>query len=105
MSNAPVVALRDLSQPDSAQSEDSQRSAELVSSSPAWVEVDLTDGGAPIASGTPVGIHTSETIYMGHVESGETVGDSQRLRVRVDHWLAVQDVAVVQKLWSQDQPN
>ncbi len=74
-----------------------------MSSSPTWVELDLTDGGAHIAGGTPVRIETSETIYVGHVESGEALDGSQRLRVRVDHWLAVPDVAVVQKLWSQEQ--
>lgn len=74
-----------------------------MSSSPVWVELDLTDGGAHIVGGTPVGIQTGDTIYVGHVENGETQGTSQRLRVRVDHWLAVQDVASVQKVWSQEQ--
>jgi hypothetical protein len=69
------------------------------------VELDLTDGGARIAGGTLVGIQTSQTIYLGHVESGETPGNVQRLRVRVDHWLALQDVSSVQKLWSQEQPD
>ncbi len=102
MSDDPVVALRDLSQPDSSLPESPQRSGELVSSSPDWVELDLTDGGASIARGTPVGVQTSETIYLGHVESGEPLGNSQRLRVRVDHWLALQDISAVQKLWSQE---
>lgn len=105
MSDAAVVALRDLSQPDSSLPESPERNGELVSSSPLWVELQLTDGGAPISGGTLVGVQTSQTVYVGRVESGEIIGNSQRLRVRVDHWLALQDVAAIQKLWSQEQPD
>ena len=98
MSDGPVVALRDLSQPESA-----DRNGSLISASVDWAELELKDGGAPISGGTLVGIQTSQTIYVGHVESGETVGNGQRLRVRVDHWLALQDGSSIQKLWSQEQ--
>ncbi len=98
MSDEPLVALRDLSQPEST-----GRTGNLVSASPAWAELEMTDGGAPISSGTLVELQTSQTIYLGRVDSGETLGKSQRLRVRVDHWLALQDISSIQKLWSQEQ--
>ena len=98
-----VVALRDLSQPDSNQPESPQRNGELLIAGPDWAELELTDGGAPIPEGTPVGVQTSETMYLGLVASGEIQGSSQRLRVRVYHWLALEDIASIQKLWSQDQ--
>jgi hypothetical protein len=94
------VALRDLSQPESP-----ERNGELVSSGPGWAELELTGGGAPIPAGTPVGFQTSETIYLGQVEAKETQGDGHRLRVRVDHLLALQDVNSIQNLWSQEQPD
>lgn len=105
MSDGAVVALRDLNQPDSSLPESPERKGELVSSSPVSVELQLTDGGAPITSGTLVGVQTSETVYLGRVESGEIVGNRQRLRVRVDHWLSLQDVSAIQKRWSQEQPD
>ncbi len=97
MSDDPLVALRDLSQP-----EGTERTGNLVSVGVDWAELEVTDGGSPISGGTLVGIQTSKTIYLGHVESGETLGNSQRLRVRVDHRLALQDVGAIQKLWSQE---
>ena len=98
MSDDPLVGLRDLSQP-----EGTERTGNLISASFAWAELEVTDGGAPISGGTLVELHTSQTIYLGRVESGETLGKNQRLRVRVDHWLALQDVSSIQKLWSQEQ--
>ena len=100
MSDGAVVALRDLSQPEGP-----ERSGSLISADVDWAELELTDGGAPISGGSLVGVQTSQTIYVGHVESAETSGNSQRLRVRVDHWLALQDVSAIQKLWSQEQPD
>ena len=100
MTDDAVVALRDLSQPETA-----GRIGNLISASVDWAELELTDGGAPVPGGTLVELQTSETIYLGRVEKGETVGKDQRLRVRVDHWLALQDVSSIQKLWSQEQPD
>jgi hypothetical protein len=100
MSDDGAVALRDLSQPEST-----DRNGQLVSSGPGSAELELTDGGAPIPAGTLVGLQTSQTIYLGHVESGEIRDDRLRLRVRVDHWLALQDISSIQKLWSQSQPD
>jgi hypothetical protein len=100
MSDGPVVALRDLSQPEST-----DRNGSLISAGVDWAELELKDGGAPISGGTLVGLQTSQTIYVGHVESGETVDNGQRLRVRVDHWLAIQDISAIQSVWSQDQPD
>ena len=98
MSDDPVVTIRDLSQPEST-----QRTGNLVSADPDWAELELADGGAPISGGTLVGLQTSQAIYLGHVERAEASRKSQRLRIRVDHWLALQDVASVQKLWSEEQ--
>ena len=98
MNDDPLVALRDLSQP-----EGTERTGNLVSAGLDLAELEVTDGGAPISGGTLVGIQTSKTIYLGRVESGETLGKNQRLRVRVYHWLALQDVSSIQKLWSQEQ--
>jgi hypothetical protein len=98
MNDGPLVALRDLSQPEST-----ERNGNLVSAGPDWAELEVTDGGAPISGGTLVELQTSQTIYLGRVESGETLGKNQRLRVRVDHWLALEDVHSIQKLWSQEQ--
>lgn len=91
------VSLRDLSQPESA-----ERNGDLVSCGPNWAEVELSDPGAPIPAGTLVGFQTSQTIYVGHVD---TESSGQRLRVRIDHWLAVEDVSTIQRLWSQDPQN
>jgi len=98
MSDGAVVALRNLSQP-----EGTDRNGSLISADPDWAELELTDGGAPIAGGALVGLQTSQTIYLGHVQSSETLANGQRLRVRIDHWLALQDVSAIQKLWSQGQ--
>jgi hypothetical protein len=100
MSEGLVVALRELSQP-----EGTERIGSLVSAGLDWAELEVTDGGAPISGGTLVELQTSQTIYLGRVESGETLGKNQRLRVRVDHWLALQDVSSIQKLWSQERPD
>jgi hypothetical protein len=100
MVDDPLVALRDLSQPGGT-----ERTGNLVSVSLDWAELEVTDGGAPISGGTLVELQASQTIYLGHVESGETLGKNQRLRVRVDHRLALQDVSSIQKLWSQEQPD
>ena len=89
------VALRDLSQP-----EITERNGELISSGNGWAEIEFKDGGPTVHSGTPVELQTDQSIYLGHVESGEV----QRLRVRVDHSLDVQDVLAIQKLWNPDQP-
>jgi hypothetical protein len=105
MSDGPVVAVRDLSQRDSSQLESPERNAALVSSTPGWVEIELTDGGTPISKGTLVGVQTSQTLYVGNVESREILGHGQRLRIRVDHWLDLQDIAIIQKLWSQEEAN
>ena len=99
MSDDAVVALRDLSQP-----EPTERNGSLISADGDWAELELTDGGAPIPGGTLVGIQTSQKIYLGRVEHGETRDNSQRLRVRVEHWVALQDASAIQKLWSQEQP-
>ncbi len=100
MSDDPVVALRDLSQPEGP-----DRNGSLISADVDWAELELTDDGTPISGGTLVRVQTGQTIYVGQVESGEILGNSQRLRVRVDHWLALQDVSAIQKFWSQDQPD
>lgn len=99
MSDGSVVVLRDLSQ-----SESKDRYSRLVSSGTGWAEVELTDGGAPIPAGTPVGLQNSQAIFLGHVEDDEMQRDG-RLRIRVDHLLALQDVCSIQKLWSQEQPD
>ena len=90
------VALRDLSQPETT-----ERNGDLVSSGNGWAEIELRDGGPPVHSGTPVELQTSQTIYLGHVESGEI----PRVRVRVDHSLAVDDVLSIRKLWNPEQPD
>jgi hypothetical protein len=105
MSDGRVVALRNLSQPDLSQPENPERNGELVSSGPGWAELELTDGGASIPAGALVAFQASGMIYLGHVESGEIPGDRHRLRVRVDHSLALQDVSSIQKLWSQEPPD
>ena len=99
MSDGSIVALRDLSKPDSP-----DRSAQLLSSGPVWVEFELTDAAAPLPAGTPVGFETSQSVYLGHVEDGENSGH-RHLRVRVDHLLALDDVSTIQKRWSQEQPD
>jgi hypothetical protein len=98
MSDGAVVALRDLSHPDST-----ERSGSLISEGVDWVDLELTGGAAPISSGTLVGVQTSQNIYLGQVERGELLGSSQRLRIRVEHWLALQDASSIQKLWTQEQ--
>jgi hypothetical protein len=90
------VALRDLSQPETT-----ERNGDLVSSGNGWAEIELRDGGPQVHSGTPVELQTGQSIYLGHVESGEV----HRLRVRVDHSLDVQDVLAIQKLWNPEQPD
>ncbi|MBZ5676719.1 MAG: hypothetical protein LAP61_20965 [Acidobacteriia bacterium] len=97
MSDGSAAAVRDLSQPEGA-----DRNGSVISADVDWAELELEDGGPSISGGTLVGIQTSQTIYLGHVESEETLGNRQRLRVRVDHWLALQDVSSLQKLWSQE---
>ena len=97
MSDGSAVALRDLSQSDSA-----ERSGNLLSASRDWAELELTDGGASIPNGTMVGLQTSQTIYLGLVASAETLGASQRLRIRVDHWVALPDIAAIQAIWTQE---
>ena len=94
------LTLRRLKEPESA-----ERNGQLLSADANWAEVELTDGGSPIPEATLVGFETNETIYVGHVESREESGNTQRLRVRVDHWLALPDVSSIQRLWSQEQPD
>jgi hypothetical protein len=91
-----VVALRDLSQ-----SETTERNGSLVSSGKGWAEIELQDGGPPVQPGTPVELQTSQSIYLGHVESGEV----SRMRVRVDHSLTVDDVLAIRELWNPENPN
>ncbi len=77
----------------------------MVSSGPGWAELELTDGGAPIPAGALVKFQTSEAICLGHVETGHIRGSLHHLRVRIEHSLALQDIAAIQKLWSQEQPD
>ena len=98
MNDGRAVALRDLSQLESA-----ERSGHLLSVGSDWAELELTDGGGPIPGGALVGLQTSENVYLGQVESGEASGNNQRLRVHVNHRLALQDVSSIQALWSQEQ--
>jgi hypothetical protein len=72
-----------------------------VSSDNGYIEIELRDGGPPVHPGTPVELQTSQTIYLGHVDGGEP----HRLRIQVDHSLAVQDVRSIEKLWTPEQPN
>jgi hypothetical protein len=97
MDDGRIVALRDLSQLESA-----ERSGHLVSVGTDWAELELTDGGEPVPGGALVGIQTSENVYLGQVESRESLGNNQRLRVLVNHRLALQDVSSIQTLWSQE---
>ena len=94
------LTLRRLKEPESA-----ERNGQLLSADASWAEVELTDGGSSIPEDTLVGFETNDTVYIGRVESREDSGNTQRLRVRVDHWLALQDVSSIQKLWSQEQPD
>jgi hypothetical protein len=102
MSDDSVVALRDLTEPPGAERTGKLLGADLESS-----ELELTVGGPAISDGALVAVQTSQTICVGYVlgraESVETPGP-QRLRIRIDHWVALQDVSVIQKLWSQEQP-
>jgi hypothetical protein len=100
-----AVALRDLSQPDLSPTESRERNGEMVSSDSGWAEIDLLDGGTTIPTGTPVEFQTSDTIYLGLVETGEIRDNRPRLHVRIDHSLARQDVSSIQQLWSQEQPD
>lgn len=103
MSDDAVVALRDLSEPESA-----ERTGELLGADLERSELELTIGGAAISDGTLVAVQTSQTICVGHVlgkaESVEAPGP-QRLRVRIEHWVALKDISVIQKLWSPQQPD
>ena len=93
-----VVAFRDLSQDEST-----PRNGRLISSGPGWAEIELTDAGTLVPAGTAVGWETGENSYLGLVE---TIQDGKnRLRVRVEHCLALPDVASIQKLWSQEEAN
>jgi hypothetical protein len=102
MSNGAVVALRDLSQPAPDQGERPERSAHLVSTGHDRAELELSDGGAPILAGTMVEFETSQSIFLGRVEGMEIRGNCHHLRVRVDHWLALQDVSSIQELWNRE---
>ena len=98
MTDDSLVTLRDLNQPEGA-----ERTGHLISADSVWADLEVADGGEPVSSGSMLGIQTSETIYLGRVESGEIQGKGQRLRIRIHHWLALQDVSSIQKLWSQEQ--
>jgi hypothetical protein len=102
MSDGPFVAVRDLSESNPPQPDSPERNGELVSSGPAWLDLKLTDGGPALSGGALIEVQASQTVYVGHVESAESLGDGQRLRVRVDHWLDLQDVSLIQKVWTQD---
>ena len=105
MSGCRVVALRDLSQLDSSRPENPERNAQLVSSGPDWAEIELTDAGAGLSVGTPIGFQTDESISLGCIENAEIRNSCQHLRVRVDHSLALQDVGNINRLWSQEDPD
>jgi hypothetical protein len=103
MSDGPFVAVRDLSERNPTEPDRPDRNGELVSSSPDWLDLRLTDGGPAFSVGVLIEVQGSQTVYVGHVESAESLGNGQRLRVRVDHWLALQDVSLIQKLWTENQ--
>ncbi|HEY2842783.1 MAG TPA: hypothetical protein VGJ09_04000 [Bryobacteraceae bacterium] len=98
MGDGRVVAFRDLSQTEST-----ERNGHLIQSGNGWAELEFSDGGAPVPEGTPVGLETSETIYLGHVERGEIQGNSQRVRILFNHTLALKEVQAIQKLWGSEQ--
>lgn len=99
------IVLRDLSQPDISQPQSLERNGEIVSSGSGWTEIELLNGSTTIPAGTLVGFETSETIYLGVVETAEIRDSRPRLRVRIDHSLTRQDVSSIQQLWSQQQPD
>ena len=98
MTSGGAVAFRDLTRPEST-----ERSGQLVSSDSGWLQVELSDGGAPVPGGTLVELRTTQIIHLGQVEDAVTQGRAQTLRVRIDHTLSLQDVSSIQKVWTQEQ--
>src|ERR1044071_7169823 len=99
MGEGTIATFRDLSQPQTA-----ERNGQLISNARGWAELELTDSGPPVEPGTLVGFETSKLVLMGRVDSAELVDSRLRLRVRVEHWLELQNASSVQKLWSEEQP-
>jgi hypothetical protein len=65
----------------------------------AWARLTV-ESPKPIGAGDLVEFETEEMLYLGEVESTDSSGAEQQLRVHLEHTLDLDKAAWIQKLWN-----
>jgi hypothetical protein len=60
------------------------------------------DTAAPLTRGTLVQFQTSDTLYLGEIETGWKEADANRVRVLIEHSVDLERAAVIRRLWNTD---
>ena len=55
-----------------------------------------------LARGSLVEFQTSETLYLGEIESGWSDAGTNRIRVLIEHSLDLDKAAAIRRLWNAD---
>jgi hypothetical protein len=59
---------------------------------------------AELKPGSLVQFQSSETLYLGEIESGWTEAGAHRLRVLIEHSVNLERAAAIRRLWNTDSP-
>jgi hypothetical protein len=75
----------------------------LVSFEGRYANVSLNQA-TPLHQGSLVQFQTSQTLYLGEIESGWTEEGFQRLRILIEHSVDLERAAAIRRLWNTDNP-
>jgi hypothetical protein len=75
----------------------------LLSLEEGYAEASL-DGETLLSRGSLVEFQTSETLYLGEVESGWTESGTNHIRVLIEHSVDLEKAAAISRLWNTDSP-
>jgi hypothetical protein len=59
---------------------------------------------AELRPGSLVQFQSTETLYLGAIESGWTEAGAHRLRVLIEHSVNLERAAAIRRLWNTDSP-
>jgi hypothetical protein len=91
------ISLLSIADPESA------IQGRLLSLEGGYAEASL-DGETLLSRGSLVEFQTSQTLYLGEVESGWTEGGTSHIRVLIEHSVDLERAAAISRLWNTDSP-
>jgi hypothetical protein len=75
----------------------------LLSLEGTYAEASL-DGETLLSQGSLVKFQTSETLYLGQVESGWTETGINHIRILIEHSVDLERAAAIRRLWNTENP-